>query len=73
MKTQATTTERVNHLDDIFYRMPTLARKTMTRKQLRETLLYNSDGRVMSCGRIWEIVSKSLGGGIYLVTLKAQS
>lgn len=61
---------RVNHLDDVFYRTPHLARKTLTAKQLRETLLYNSDGRIMACGYLWSIVSKSLGAGMYLVTLK---
>lgn len=33
-----------NHLDDNFYRMPGIAQKTMTHQQVRETLLYHSDG-----------------------------
>lgn len=42
---------------------------TMTTKQLRDLLLYN-DGRIMACGDLWDIQSKSLGAGVYRVWLK---
>lgn len=49
--------------------MLALAKATMTRNQLKETLLA-TDGWVMACGRIWDIRSKHLGAGVYSVYLK---
>ncbi len=61
----------MNHLPDSFYVSPNFARTTMTRKQLRETLLA-TDGRILTCGRLRPIASKHIGAGIYEVTLKAE-
>ena len=58
----------MNHLSDNFYKMPEHYSSTLTRKQLQETLLA-TDGRVMACGRLWDIKSKHLGAGIYLISL----
>jgi len=49
--------------------IPHLAQMTMTKKQLRETLLY-TDGSILANGRMWDIISKHLGAGVYKVTLK---
>lgn len=58
-----------SHLSNNFYSMLALAKATMTRNQLKETLLA-TDGWVMACGRIWDIRSKHLGAGVYSVYLK---
>ena len=42
---------------------------TMTTKELRTLLLYN-EGRILACGDLWDIKSKSLGAGVYRVWLK---
>ena len=59
----------MNHLNNNFYTMPHLARATMTRKQLKETLLA-TEGWIMACGRLWDIKNKHLGAGVYSVYLK---
>ena len=59
----------MNHLGNNFYIMPKYANTTMTRKELRETLL-DTDGKILTCGRMWDIVSKNLCAGIYKVSLK---
>lgn len=61
----------MNHLSTNFYTMPGGYSTTMTRKQLKETLLA-TDGWVLSCGYCWDIRSKSLGAGVYKVWLKKQ-
>ena len=58
----------MNHLPDTFYAFPNNARTTMTRKQLRETLL-DTDGKILSCGRLRTIISKHIGAGVYEVSL----
>ena len=58
----------MNHLNDNFYRIPEHFSSTLTRKQLRETLL-DTDGYVMACGRLWDIKSKHLGAGVYRISL----
>lgn len=57
-----------NHLPDSFYSM-TGATCTMTRKQLRETLLA-TDGWILAQGRIRNIKSKHIGVGVYQVSLE---
>ena len=59
----------MNHLGDNFYVMPRYANTTMTQKELKETLL-DTGGEILTCGRMWDIVSKNLGAGIYKVSLK---
>ena len=59
----------MNHLPNSFYVFPNTARTTMTKKQLRETLL-DTNGRILSCGRLRTIYSKHIGAGIYEVSLK---
>ena len=59
----------MNHLSDNFYTVPHLARTTMTRKELKETLL-DTEGCILANGSMWDIVSKHLGVGVYRVTLK---
>lgn len=58
-----------NYLGDNFYTMPKYARTTMTRKQLKETLL-STEGWIIALGRIWDIQSKHLGAGVYSVHLE---
>ena len=55
-------------LPNIFYTMPGTANTTMVRKDLKELLL-ETEGRVIACGRLYEIKSKHLGAGVYRVTL----
>lgn len=59
-------------LPDIFYSMPKMASAALTRRQLREILL-TTNGKILACGYMWEIVQKHLGAGIYRVTLKRDS
>lgn len=61
-------TEPKNHLSVNHYTMPNRITQTMTRKELKETLLA-TDGWVMACGELWDIKSKHLGAGVYAVTL----
>jgi hypothetical protein len=56
-------------LPNSFYNNPTIARETMTRKDLKELLL-STGGSVMIHGRLWDIKSKNLGAGVYKVTVK---
>lgn len=60
----------VNHLPMSFWQIPDHARVTLTRSELKETLLYHSDARIMACGHIWDIRSRSVGAGVYVVTLE---
>lgn len=59
----------VNHLSANMYTNPGNCRQTLTRAQLKETLLA-TDGRILACGNLWSIKSKHLGVGVYEVTLK---
>ena len=58
-----------NHLPDSFYTMPRVAHTTMKRKELSETLLA-TDGAILTCGRMRDVKSKSLGAGVYRVFLE---
>jgi hypothetical protein len=58
-----------NHLPTSFYQIPHCASTTMTRKDLKETLLA-TDGWVLSCGEIFDIKSKHLGAGVYRISLE---
>jgi len=49
-----------NWLPDIFYTMPKVANCTMESNYLKETLL-DTGGRILSCGSMWDIVTKHLG------------
>lgn len=55
-------------LPNIFYTMPRTANTTMDTKDLKELLL-ETGGRVIACGRLFDIKSKNLGAGVYRVTL----
>lgn len=57
-----------NHLSDNFYHNPTLARQTMTRKQLQQTI-HATDGWITACGEMWDIQARNLAGA-YVITLK---
>lgn len=59
----------MNHLSTNFYTMPRYANTTMTRKQLKETLLA-TDGWIIACGYLYDIQSKHIGAGVYKVFLK---
>jgi hypothetical protein len=59
----------VNYLPDNFYLMPRFAHTTLTREELKQTLLY-TEGWITACGCIWDIVSKPVGAGVYYVELK---
>lgn len=41
---------------------------TMERAELREVLL-QTGGNMLACGRLYDIVSKPLGAGVYRVSL----
>ena len=41
---------------------------TMARKDLREMLL-DTGGNMLACGRLYDIVAKDLGAGVYKVSL----
>jgi hypothetical protein len=58
-----------NHLPNSFYTMPVYASTTMRRKDYQDTLLA-TDGFIMACGSMWDIIGKNMGAGIYRVTLK---
>ena len=47
--------------------MPGLAHTTMKAKDYR-ALLLKSGAQIMAGGRLWDIVGKSLGAGVYKVT-----
>lgn len=42
---------------------------TLKTKQLGKVLSYN-DGRILACGEMWDIKSKSLGAGVHRVWLE---
>lgn len=58
----------MNHLSVNMYVSPGNCRQTMTRAQLKETLLA-TDGRILAAGNLWTIKSKHLGVGVYEVRL----
>jgi len=58
-----------NWMNNGHYTMPGLYHEAMTRKQVRETMLA-TDGQVLARGGLWDVVAKSLGGGVYRVTTK---
>ena len=57
------------NLPDSFYIAPAVANMTVRTKELQELLL-NTEGWVIARGRMWEIKHKSIGPGIYRVSLK---
>ena len=56
-------------LSNSFYQIPDYARQTVTRKELKEILL-DTDGRIVTCGRLMELKSKHIGAGLYVITLE---
>lgn len=58
-----------SHLPRSFYTVPGQGFTTMTRSELRETLLA-TDGQILARGNVWDVVAKHLGAGIYRVTLR---
>lgn len=58
----------VIRLPDTFYRTPKIANITIATKDLTRLLL-EKNGRIMACGSMWDIKSKSIGPGVYRVWL----
>jgi hypothetical protein len=59
-------------IKDLTYRLwcnPYGTSVTLTRKELQEFLLAY-DGRILACGNMFDIKSKSLGAGVYKVYLE---
>ena len=56
-------------LPNNFYTMPGFASMTIESKDLKELLL-NTGGEIIACGRLYDIVTKHLGAGIYKLSLK---
>ena len=54
------------------YVMPRYANTVMTRKELRETLKA-TDGWILTAGYLWNIIGKSIGAGMYRVTLELKN
>ena len=59
-------------LPKTFYTMPELAHMTTDRKELKELLL-NTGSDIIACGRLYDIVTKHLGAGVYKVSLKLKN
>jgi hypothetical protein len=57
-------------LSTTFWIQPSIHRQTMTAADYRKALLYHSDGCILACGRLWDIVGKPMGAGVYLVSLR---
>lgn len=55
-----------------FYTMPHYASTVMDSKNLKELLLSTS-GRIIACGSLYDIKSKSLGAGVYKVFLERKT
>lgn len=51
-----------------FYNIPQASRTTMATKELRAVLLA-TDGRILACGEMWDIVARHMAAGVYEVTL----
>ena len=58
-----------DNLLGIFFSNPEVAHQTLTRKEL-QSLLLNTGGKIISCGRLRELKSRHLGAGIYEVSVK---
>lgn len=58
-----------NHLSDMMYISPGIARQVMTSQQVKETLAY-TENFIMACGRCWSLKIKNIGVGMKEVTLK---
>lgn len=55
----------INHLAS----MPKIAHATVTTKELREIML-RTGGQMLAQGDLWDIQKKSLGAGVYRISLK---
>jgi len=55
-----------------FYTMPKHAQTTMTRMDLQELLL-ETGGKIIACGKLYNIKPKKLGAGVYEVRLEKYS
>lgn len=53
----------------MFYRTPSSAEITMATKDLT-ALLLEKNGRILACGSLWDIESKTIGPGVYRVWLE---
>jgi hypothetical protein len=42
---------------------------TMERKEVRAMLMYTG-GNMLACGRLYDIIAKDIGAGVYKVSLK---
>lgn len=58
----------VHHILDMWAKSPSMT-TAVTSSILRKLMLY-TEGRVSSCGYIWDIEKKSLGAGVYRLSLK---
>ena len=56
-------------LPENFYTMPTQARAMLDSKELRD-VLRQTGGSIIACGRLYNIVTKNMGAGMYKVTLE---
>lgn len=61
-----------NHLPPQFYNYPHLASTVLTAQQLQETLLA-TEGWILSMGRVYNLVPKELGGGIFIVKTQLET
>ncbi len=59
----------VQDLPEAFWTLPRSAETTMDTIRLKAILLRH-DGRIGAQGIMWDIVSKSIGPGVYRVSLK---
>ena len=66
---QVSLTDEANNVLSFLASNPVYAHTTMDKENLRSLLLY-TDGTTMSQGRLWNIVSKHLGVGVYKVSLE---
>ena len=56
-------------LPNNFYVYPHIATTTIENKELKELLL-ETEGWVMACGRIWNIMTKQLNTDVYKIWLE---
>ena len=55
-----------------FYTMPEWASMTIDKKELKELLL-NTGSDIIACGRLYDIITKHLGAGVYKISLKLKN
>jgi len=58
-------------LEDAAFRNPTGFRKIVTTADYRRIVL-TEQGRIIACGHCWDIKGRSLGAGLYEITLTTE-